>query len=92
MRFRTALSLATLFLFSFTVAARSTPYPDRLVADPLQPTPDNQSLSGKISSVAAASFAVEVRRNQNLNTVQFQIDGSTKVEGKLTIGAQATVE
>jgi hypothetical protein len=92
MRFRTALSLATLFLLCFTVAAWSTPYPDRLVAGPLQPTPDNQSLSGKISSVGDASFAVEVMKNQNLNTVQFQTDGNTKVEGKLTVGAQATVE
>lgn len=92
MRFRTALSLATLFLFCFTITAWSTPTPDQLVANPLQPTPDNQSLSGKISSVGDASFAVEVMKNQKLNTVQFQTDGNTKVEGKLTVGSQATVE
>jgi hypothetical protein len=76
----------------FTVAAWSTPYPDRLVAGPLLPTPDNESLSGKISSVGDASFSVEVMKNQKPNTVQFQIDGNTNVEGKLTVGAQATVE
>lgn len=92
MRFRASLCLATLFMVCFTVAAWSTPYPDWLVADPLLPTPDNESLSGKISSVGDTSFTVEVMKNQKPNTVQFEIDGNTNVEGKLTIGAQAMVE
>ena len=92
MRFQTALCLATLFLFCFTIAAWSTPNPERFVAGPLQPTPDNQSLSGTIASVGDASFTVEVRKNQNPSTVQFQIDGNTKVEGKLAVGSLAAVE
>lgn len=91
MRFRASLCLATLFMVCFTVAAWSTPYPDRLVAS-LLPTPDNESVSGKISSVGDASFAVEVMKNQKPSTVQFQIDGNTNVEGKLMVGAQVTVE
>jgi hypothetical protein len=62
------------------------------VADSLQPTPDNQSLSGKIASIGDAEFSVQVMKNQDVNTVQFQVDGKTRVEGKLTVGAQATVE
>ena len=92
MRFRPSLCLATLLMVCFTIAAWSTPTPDRAAAGPLQPTPDNQSLSGRISSIGDASFAVEVMKDQKPNIVQFQIDGNTKVEGRLTVGAQATIE
>jgi hypothetical protein len=92
MRFRTSLCLATLFLVFFTIAAWSAPVALQPVADSLQPTPDNQSLSGKIASIGDAEFSVQVMKNQDVNTVQFQVDGKTRVEGKLTVGAQATVE
>jgi hypothetical protein len=92
MRFRTALCLATMFLLCFTVAAWSTPDPDRMVPSDLQPVPDNQSLSGKISSIGDAQFSVDVLKDQDVNTVQFLVDDKTKVEGKLSVGAQATVE
>ena len=92
MRFRTALCLATVFLVCFTVAAWSTPLPDRLVPGEPQPAPDNQSLSGKIASVDDATFALEVAKGKEVNTVQFLVDDQTKVEGKLSVGAQATVE
>ncbi len=92
MRFRTALCLATLFLACFTVAAWSTPVPDRFVPSDPQPTPENQSLSGKIASIDDAAFALEVARGKDVNTVQFLVDELTKVEGKLAVGAQATVE
>jgi hypothetical protein len=91
MRFRTALSLATLFLICFTVAAWSTPQPSRLLVNS-QPSPDNQSMAGKISSVGDAVFSVQVTKNQQVSTVEFLVDGDTKVEGKLAVGAQATVE
>jgi hypothetical protein len=92
MRFRTALCLATLFLTCFTVAAWSTPFPDRLVLGDPQPVPDTQSISGKISSIEDAAFALEVAKGKDVNTVQFLVDDQTRVEGKLTVGAQATVE
>jgi hypothetical protein len=92
MRFRTALCLASLFLVCFTVAAWSSPVPDRLVPNNLQPVPDNQSLSGKISSVGDAQFSIDVLKDKDVNTVQFMVDEGTKVEGKLSVGAQATVE
>jgi hypothetical protein len=91
MRFRTALSLATLFLVFFTMAAWSTPRLTKLLDCP-QPPPDNQSMSGKISSVGDAAFSLEVTKNQEVSTVDFLVDGDTKVEGKLAAGAHATVE
>lgn len=91
MRFRTALCLATLFLACFTVAAWSTP-PTRLASSDPQPVPDNQSISGKIASIEDAAFSVQVAKGKEVSTVQFLVDDQTKVEGKLTVGAQATVE
>ena len=92
MRFRTSMFLATLFLVCFTIAAWSTPPTVQPAAGPLLPTPDTQSLSGKIASVGDAEFSVQVRKDQDVNTVQFLVDDKTKVEGKLAVGAQATVE
>jgi hypothetical protein len=92
MRFRTSLFLATLFLTCFTIAAWSTVLPAQPAAGRLQPAPDNQSLSGQILSVGDAEFLVQVKKNQDVNTVQFLVDDKTTVEGKLTVGAQATVE
>ena len=91
MRFRTSLCLATLFLFCFTIATWSTPYPI-LAAGHSLPTPENQSLSGQITSVGDAEFSVQVAKNKDISTVQFMVDDKTKVEGKLAVGAQATVE
>jgi len=35
---------------------------------------------------------VQVTKDLDMNTVQFLVDDKTKVEGKLAVGAQATVE
>jgi hypothetical protein len=92
MRFRTAVLLTTLFLVCFTVAAWSTPIPGKTATASLDPDPEAQSVAGKISSVGDATFAVDVMKDQKVNTLQFLVDGDTKVEGKLSVGAQATVE
>ncbi|PYU73877.1 MAG: hypothetical protein DMG49_05530 [Acidobacteria bacterium] len=92
MRFRTSLCLATLFVVCFTIAAWSQPLPAQLAGDNLEPTPDNQSLSGQIASVGDAEFSVQVKKDKDVNTVQFLVDGQTKVEGKLAVGAEVTVE
>jgi hypothetical protein len=91
-RFRTSLCLATLFLVCFTIAAWSTPLPAQPAAGHPQPTADNQSVSGTIASVGDAEFSVQVAKNKDASTVQFMVDDKTKVEGKLAVGAQATVE
>ena len=92
MRFRSSLFLASLFMVCFTIAAWSTPLPIRPAANNLGPSPDNQSLSGQIASVGDAEFSVQVAKNKDSSTVQFMVDDQTKVEGKLAVGAQATVE
>jgi len=92
MRFRTSLVLATLFVVCFTIAAWSAPLPALPVVDHVSPGPDNQSLSGTVASVGDAEFSLQVAKNQDVNTVQFMVDDKTKVEGKLAVGAQATVE
>ena len=94
MRFRTSLILATLFAVCFTVAAWSAPLPSAEANSRALPVPDNQSLSGTIQSVGDAQFSVLVAKSAdpNATAVQFLVDDKTKVDGKLAVGAQATVE
>lgn len=92
MRFRTALSLATLLVVCFSVASWATPVPKRLVPEISSPAPDNPSQSGKIASIGDAAFSLEVTNGQEKKTIEFLVDDDTKVEGKLKVGSQATVE
>jgi hypothetical protein len=91
MRFRTALSMATFLLICFTVAVWSTPLNAQAPVDTNSGT-ERQTVSGKIASVGDAEFALEISQNQRASKLEFLVDGNTKVEGKLTVGAQATVE
>jgi hypothetical protein len=92
MRFRTALSLAAFFFVCFTFAVWASPLP----AQPAiaNSGADTQSVTGKISSIGDAAFTLDVAKSQgsDSSTLQFLVDGSTKVEGRLTVGSQATVE
>jgi hypothetical protein len=93
MRFRAILTLATLFMTCFTLAVFAQPYD--LLGGPARTDrlPENQSVSGQIASVGDAQFAIHITKDkQGPQTVEFLVDDKTKVEGKLTIGAQALVE
>jgi hypothetical protein len=92
MRFRTIVSLATLFVFCFAVAVWSMPDSSQASEVKTNKAAESQTVSGKISSIGDASFSVDVKKDQNTNTIQFLIDGKTVVEGKLAVGEQATVE
>lgn len=92
MRFRTVISLATLFVFCFAVAVWSLPLSSQASAIKTNSAAESQTVSGKISSIGDASFSVDVKKDQNTNTVQFLVDGKTVVEGKLAVGEQAVVE
>lgn len=93
MRFRTILCLATLYLTCFTVAGFAQLRQPEEMGFLMNRAPENQSVSGRISSVGDAVFAIDVvKGNQGQQTVQFLVDDKTKVEGKLTVGAQAVVE
>jgi len=91
MRFRTILSLATLFVFCFTAAVWSLPTPAQTAAHSSNAA-ENQSVAGKISAVGDATFALQVAKDNQPQTMQFLIDDKTRVEGKLAIGSQAVVE
>ena len=92
MRLCTALSLATLFVVCFTVASWATPVPDQLIPLRSAAALDNPSQSGKIASIGDAAFSLEVIAGQERKTIEFLVDDDTKVEGKLKVGSQATVE
>jgi hypothetical protein len=54
--------------------------------------PETQSASGKIASVGDAEFTITMGKDQDKKELHFQIDGNTKVDGQLSVGAQATVD
>jgi Domain of unknown function (DUF5666) len=86
MRFRTAVSLGTFFLLCFAISVWSFPIPAE--AGPLPNTPEPSSVSGKIATVKTSQFTLELNRNK----LEFVVDSNTKIEGKLTVGAHATVD
>jgi hypothetical protein len=92
MRFRTAVSLAAFLFVCFTFAVWASPLPAQ--ATFTSSGSDPQSVTGKISSIGDAAFTLDVPKTQGSgsSTIQFLVDGNTKVEGRLTVGAQATVE
>jgi hypothetical protein len=93
MRFRTILSLATLFMACFTLAVFAEPLPANAAGRSANRAAENQSVSGQIASVGDAVFTISTKKdNQGPQSVEFLVDDKTKVEGKLTIGAQAMVE
>ncbi len=96
MRIRTILTLATLFLACFTVAAWSAPLTSQPLGQPFgkpyEPATQNGSVSGKISAIGDASFSVDVKKSQDLVTLRFLIDDTTRIDGKLEVGSTATVD
>src|SRR5579859_2017786 len=96
MRFRAILTLVTLFIVTVFVACLSVAISsDALASQPhslSKEASEHGSVSGKISAIGDASFSVDVRKSQDLVTLQFLIDDTTKVEGRLEVGSQAAVD
>lgn len=93
MRFRAILTLTTLFMACFTVAVFAQPLSSSGAGARPARSPENQSVSGQIASVGDAAFSVSLAKSkEGPKTVNFLVDDKTKVEGKLTVGAQALVE
>jgi hypothetical protein len=90
MRFRTAVSIATFFLLCFAISLWSAPFPAEF--GPLRNTPEPSYVAGTISNVNTSQFTLSLNRNQNPNKLEFVIDSDTKIEGKLAVGSQATVD
>jgi hypothetical protein len=87
-KIRAVCTLATLFLLCFTVAVWSSPLDERGASR----MPETQSASGKIASVGNAEFTITMGKDQDKKELQFLMDGNTKVDGQLSVGAQATVD
>lgn len=76
------------FLAALTFWAPPTPRPSPAVAAQAQ----TKTISGTISAIGDASFTVDVKRDRNVQSMQFLIDDATRFDGKLALGAPATVE
>ena len=97
MRFRFILTLVALFIVTVFMACLSVAISsDALASQPYsggcKEATERGSVSGKISAIGDASFSVDVKKSQDIVTLQFLIDDATKVEGKLEVGAQVTVD
>jgi len=92
-KIRAVCTLATLFMLCFTVAVWSSPL-DELDERGAAPSrmPETQSASGKIASVGEAEFTITVGKDQDKKQIEFVVDSNTKVDGQLSVGAQATVD
>ena len=91
MRFRTVSVFGALLIVCLAAAAWATPLPAPLSIFS-NPPAESHSVSGKISAVGDMQFSVDVVKNQQPDTLQFKVDSNTKIEGKLAVGAQASVE
>jgi hypothetical protein len=92
MRFRAILVLPAFILAFSTCSVFAQPL-SRVAAD--KAVPANESVSGKIASVGDAEFTVAVANDKDKRgpqNVEFFVDDKTRVEGKLTVGAEALVE
>jgi hypothetical protein len=97
MRFRAILTLVTLFILTVFVACLGVAVSsDALASQPhsklFKEATEHASVSGKISAIGDASFSVDVNKSQDLVTLQFLIDDTTKVEGRLEVGSMVTVD
>jgi Domain of unknown function (DUF5666) len=92
MRFRTILTLATLFLTCFTVAVWSASASALPADGPYDPATQKGYVSGKVSSVGAGSFSVNVKKSEDVVTLKFLVDSATKIDGKLAVGSMVTVD
>ncbi len=79
MRFR---GIVTAFVACLSVALSS----DALASQPhsrlFKEATERGSVSGKISAIGDASFSVDVKKNQDLVTLQLLIDDTTQGRGK----------
>jgi hypothetical protein len=83
-------SLASLFLFGVISVA---PSPSLLAHAGQQPEA-KEAVTGKVTSIAkdAKSFSMDVNQAGNQKTMQFQVNETTQVQGRVTVGTSAKVE
>jgi len=92
MRIRTILMLAILFSAGLPVAGWSEARASQPFSSPYRWATQTGSVSGKISAVGTDSFSVDVQKSQEPVSLKFLIDDHTQIDGKLKVGATATVD
>jgi hypothetical protein len=82
--------LAGLLLASIALHAR----PAQQQSQPKQRTEQTKTAQGKVTDIASdkKSFTIEVNDGNAKHTMQFVLDGNTQVQGKVSVGTDATVE
>jgi len=62
--------------------------------EPKQHTQQTKSAQGKVTDIASdkKSFTIEVNDGSSKHTMQFVLDANTQVQGRVSVGTDATVE
>lgn len=90
MRFRPITIFRALLFISLIHFLIALPSNSRPTAAP--GISESSSVSGKVASLSETKLTLSVGRDQTLNTMAFVLDGNTKIEGSLVVGAHATVD
>jgi hypothetical protein len=90
-KFLCAASLAGFMVAG--IAAHARPFPQQ-ESQPKQRNDQNKTTSGKVTDIASDKkpFTLEVTDGNAKHTIQFVLDGNTQVQGKVSVGTDATVE
>jgi hypothetical protein len=90
-KFLCAASLACFMVAGIAAHARPLPQQE---SQPKQRNDQNKTTAGKVTDIASdkKSFTLEVIDGSAKHTMQFVLDGNTQVQGKVSVGTDATVE
>jgi hypothetical protein len=89
-KFLCSASLAGLMLSGVAAHAR----PAQQESQPKRQTEQAKSVNGKVTDIASdkKSFTVEVSDGNAKRNMQFVLDANTQVQGRVSVGTDATVE
>jgi hypothetical protein len=95
-KFLCAASLAGFMVAGIAAHARPLPQQESQPKqrNDQQRNDQNKTTSGKVTDIASdkKSFTLEVTDGNAKHTIQFVLDGNTQVQGKVSVGTDATVE
>lgn len=93
-KFLCSASLAAFTLCSIAAHARPAQQEPQQKPQNEQAKEQAKTVSGKITDIASdkKSFTVEVNEGNAKHNMQFVLDGHTQVQGKVSVGTDATVE
>jgi hypothetical protein len=90
-KFLCSASLAGFMLSGIAAHARPIPHQE---PQPKQRNEQTKTAQGKVTDIAGdkKSFTIEVNDGNTKHTMQFVLDGNTQVQGKVSVGTDATIE